>query len=312
MSESAAMAIFVGIDGGATKTACVVGDESRVLGTSLSGGSSIVRSGRVRTRASLQTAIREACASAKVNAARVERTCIGVAGTSVPGVKNAIVHSLAEVLGGEIVVVGDNEIAFEAAHDGASGVIVASGTGSIAYGRNARGETARAGGYGFAISDEGSGYWIGRAAVSAALRAFDTGVESVLMSRFIAALKVESRQGVIKIANGVPACDFAGLFPVVAQAAKSGDAVAVDVLRRAAAELAELGAIIVRKLWPSGDGAQVRIVGGVFQNSPLVRETFRDRMGALYPEATVDLSVVDPVMGALSLARKGAGVRVTS
>ncbi len=69
----------------------------------------------------------------------------------------------------EIKVVGDNVIALEAAFGSGPGVIVIAGTGSIAYGRNRDGQTARAGGWGFAISDEGSGHWIGRAAVAAAL-----------------------------------------------------------------------------------------------------------------------------------------------
>ena len=76
---------------------------------------------------------------------------------------------------GEIEVVGDMVIALEAAFGGDPGVIVIAGTGSIAYGRNSKGQTARAGGWGFAISDEGSGQWIGRAAVAATVRALDLG-----------------------------------------------------------------------------------------------------------------------------------------
>ncbi len=64
-------------------------------------------------------------------------------------------------------------IALEAAFGSGPGVIVIAGTGSIAYGRNAEGQTARAGGWGFAISDEGSGHWIGRTAVAAAIGAWD-------------------------------------------------------------------------------------------------------------------------------------------
>ena len=60
-------------------------------------------------------------------------------------------------------------IALEAAFGSGPGVIVIAGTGSIAYGRNREGQTARAGGWGFAISDEGSGHWIGRTAVAAAI-----------------------------------------------------------------------------------------------------------------------------------------------
>ncbi|HET8667177.1 MAG TPA: BadF/BadG/BcrA/BcrD ATPase family protein, partial [Terriglobales bacterium] len=138
------MGIFLGIDGGGTKTTCVVGDEKNLLGTGTSGGSNVVRLGEAQARGSLEAAILKACQAAKVEPSRVERTCIGVAGASVPEVREAIRRFIAEIVPGEVIVVGDNEVALEAAFGGASGVIVASGTGSIAYGRNEQGKTARA------------------------------------------------------------------------------------------------------------------------------------------------------------------------
>ena len=79
-----------------------------------------------------------------------------------------MVHKiLAEILQGEIDVVGDGPIALESAFGAGPGIIVIAGTGSIAYGRDANGTTARVGGWGFAVSDEGSAHWIGRAAIAA-------------------------------------------------------------------------------------------------------------------------------------------------
>ena len=79
-----------------------------------------------------------------------------------PGIGRHGRDIVAEILPTPIEVVGDMLIALEAAFDSGPGVIVIAGTGSIAYGRNRQGTTVRAGGWGFAIGDEGSAHWIGR------------------------------------------------------------------------------------------------------------------------------------------------------
>jgi glucosamine kinase len=298
------MGIYIGIDGGGTKTTCAIGDEKNLLGTGTSGGSNVVRLGEAQARASVQAAILKACVSAKADPGQVERTCIGVAGASVPEVKDAVRRFVAEVVPGSVVVLGDNEIALEAAFGGAPGVVVASGSGSIAYGRNEEGKTARAGGHGFAIGDEGSGYWIGRAAVSAALRALDNGTETLMLTQLAYALGAHSRDEIVKVANGNPAPDFAAIFPVVTQASEAGDPIAIDVLTRAAGELAQLAAIVIRRLWPQDDKVRVGMVGGVFQNSSIVRQEFYNALRAVHPKVNVSFSVANPVMGALSIARK--------
>ena len=167
------MAIFLGIDGGGSKTSSLIGDENSILGRGTAAGSNVVRVGEVPTREALAAAIRQACGAAHIVPAQITRTCIGVAGAARPQISQTIQRLLTELVPGEIEVVGDMVIALEAAFDDGPGVIVIAGTGSIAYGRNASGQTARAGGWGFAISDEGSGHWIGRAAVAAVLRACD-------------------------------------------------------------------------------------------------------------------------------------------
>ena len=117
--------------------------------------------------------MRQACAAAGITPAQVSRTCVGGSGAARPELAAIVRHVLAEILSTPIDVVGDMQIALEAAFDTGPGVIVIAGTGSIAYGRDLQGTTVRAGGWGFAIGDEGSAHWIGRAAVSAVLRASD-------------------------------------------------------------------------------------------------------------------------------------------
>src|SRR5512146_1131767 len=298
------MPYFLGIDGGGSKTACLLGDESGLLASATAAGSNPIRVGEERSRQALHVAIREACAAAKLQPSQITRTCIGLAGAARPLVEAQVRAILAELVGGEIQVAGDMVIALEAAFRGAPGLIVIAGTGSIAYGRNERGETARAGGWGFAISDEGSGHWIGRAAVAQAMRAHDLGETSVLISNIMNTWHLGSRHDVVRAANATPSPDFAELFPQVLAAAATGDSRANEILTHAATELAQLARIVADRLWHGRQRFTVAIAGGVFQNAALVRQIFSNSLRSLHPQAEIDAKVVEPAQGALWLARK--------
>jgi glucosamine kinase len=303
------VAYYLGIDGGGSKTTCTVGDEASLLGSAVAGPSNIIRVGEVRARQSLHEAISQACIAAKINPRQLHRACVGVAGVASEEVANAVHKLIAEVIPAEIEVVGDMQIALQAALGAEPGVVVIAGTGSIAYGRDARGRTARAGGWGFAISDEGSAHWIGRTAVAALLRAADgSGDDGVdQSSRFFREVKliwkVESLDQLARTANTNP--DFAALLPAVVNAADAGDEVARNVLAQAGSELAALAAIVIRSLFPEDKAAiPLAMVGGVFRYALMVRESFCDTLRKLDPRAEVNRNVVEPVAGALQIARK--------
>jgi N-acetylglucosamine kinase-like BadF-type ATPase len=303
------VAYYLGIDGGGSKTTCAVGDETSVLATALSGPSNITRVGEVRARESLHDAIRQACAAAKIDPRQVHRACIGVAGAGRQEIASAVHKIIAEVIAGEIEVVGDMQIALQAALGAGPGVIVIAGTGSIAYGRDAQGKTARAGGWGFAISDEGSAHWIGRTAVAALLRAADEAADdraaqtSGLFREMKSIWKVESFEQLARMANTNP--DFASLLPAVVAAADAGDELAEQVLREAGRELGQLVGIVVRRLF-MGDNAVIPLAmaGGVFRYAAIVREAFCAAVHTLDPRLELKGQVVDPVAGALGMARR--------
>src|SRR5438046_5923939 len=117
-----------------------------------------------------------------------------------------------EIVGGEVQVRAATIIALEAAFGRGPGVVVIAGTGSIAYGRNAAGQTRRAGGWGFAISDEGSGYWIGRAAVGAAIHTLDEKGKSPLLDTILKKWKLESLDELVVTANAIPTSNLDALF----------------------------------------------------------------------------------------------------
>lgn len=295
---------YLGIDGGGSKTTCLLGDERAVVASAVAAGSNPIRVGAERSRQALEAAIREACAAGNVQPAQITRTCVGMAGGARPQVEQQVRDSVGEVVGGEIKVAGDMAIALEAAFPGAPGMVVIAGTGSIAYGRNSRGETARAGGWGFAISDEGSGHWIGRAAVAAAMRAHDLGENSPLINRIMNSWHLGSRDDVVRAANAIPPPDFAELFPHVLAAAGGGDSRANEILTQAATELAQLARIVADRLWPGQQAFGAAMAGGVFENASLVRQVFSNSLRSLHPQAEVEPKMVEPAQGALWLARR--------
>ena len=307
------MAYYLGIDGGGTKTTCAVGDDSRTLATVTTGPSNIVRVGEVKTRESLLQCARQACATTNISPDEVVRTCIGGAGAARPELAERVRHMLTEVLASPIDVVGDMETALEAAFGAGPGVIVIAGTGSIAYGRNREGTTARAGGWGFAVGDEGSAHWIGRAAVNLVLHAADENLHAPentsLAASLFKAWGVTSYLDLARAGNAVPPPDFAALLPAVVS---SHDALAQKVLSSAGRELARTAGVVIRRLFPVREGSvPVGMTGGVFRHGSLVRESFYNELRALDARVQLAQTVVDPVEGALSMARRAARAAAT-
>jgi glucosamine kinase len=307
---------YLGIDGGGTKTTCAVGDESRLLATATTGPSNIIRVGELQARESLLLSVRQACAAAGITPSQISQSCVGGSGAARPELAEVVRRCLAEIIASPIEVVGDMQIALEAAFDTGPGVVVIAGTGSIAYGRDEQGTAVRAGGWGFAIGDEGSAHWIGRAGVAAVLRATDptvvglrdqsSEISSLLDSSLSAALLktwgVISVSDLARAANSIPPPDFSALFRAVAA---SSDALAARVLTSAGKKLADIAALVIRRLFAHHAGSvPVAMTGGVFRHAELVRQVFYNELRTLAPRAEVNSQVVEPVEGALRMARR--------
>src|SRR5207245_692910 len=248
------------------------------------------------------------------------RSCIGAAGASNSEVARMLHAALAEILPTAIDVVVDTQIALQAAFGGGPGIIVIAGTGSIAYGRNAQGSAARAGGWGFAISDEGSAHWIGRTAITAILHAHDFDSEdaglrtaglhsesgSLLLDCILKTWNARSLEDVARTANSIPPPDFAALFPATLASAEAGDELARDVLTAAGGALARIASAVIRRLFPVAEGVPLAMVGGVFRHAPQVRSVFYNELRKLETRVQLTPEVVDPVQGALNLAREAS------
>src|SRR3954465_5351429 len=162
----------LGIEAGGTKTVCQLADcHGAVLAEARRGGANLQAAGELEVEKVLHEVMEEALADNDVIPGAI---CLCSAGVDRPD-DARIVRAIMKRIGykAKCLVVNDALIALEAGAPGQPGVVVIAGTGSISYGRNERNHAARAGGWGYVLGDEGSGYWIGRAALRAVLREAD-------------------------------------------------------------------------------------------------------------------------------------------
>jgi len=257
----------------------------------------------------MRSAITQVSAAAKIPTDRIHAICIGAAGAARPEIaaiiRGVIFHVIPGIPSANVEVIGDTEIALEAAFGKGAGVIAIAGTGSVVYGRDGRGQIARAGGWGFAVSDEGSGQWIGRCAVSGVLNANDQGVKTALAAAVLQTWKLKGLDELVRHANATPPPDFPRLFPIVLRAADEGDSMARTLLEDAGKELTMLASIVIRRLVTEASAPLLPIAttGSVFRQSEIVRQVFYNALQAEFPGVTVRQEPVDPVEGALARAR---------
>jgi len=156
----------LGIDAGGTKTVCLLADErGSILSGGRGAGANLHAAGAQAVEQVLRDVMSEAIGDRAIVPAAI---CLGIAGVDRED-EARIVRDLMRRIAPQsrVLVVNDALIALVAGARDAPGIVIIAGTGSIAYGRNAAGDAARAGGRGHMIGDEGSGYWIGREALAA-------------------------------------------------------------------------------------------------------------------------------------------------
>src|ERR671919_128842 len=162
----------LGIDAGGTKTVCYLADASgQIIGEGRGGGANLQAHGELEVEKVFHAVIDQAIGEHAILPAAI---CLGVAGVD-RAEDDRVVRAIVRRLGfkSHALVVNDALVALIAGNGDEPGVVLISGTGSIAYGVNAAGYAARSGGWGYVLGDEGSGYWIGRSALAAAVREAD-------------------------------------------------------------------------------------------------------------------------------------------
>src|SRR5918994_242731 len=162
----------LGIDAGGTKTVCYLADaHGHIVGEGRAGGANLQAHGELEVEKVLHAVIDQAVGDRAILPVAV---CLGVAGVDREE-DDRVVRGIMRRLGfkSHTLVVNDALVALVAGAGDDPGVVLIAGTGSIAYGVNTDGYAARSGGWGFVLGDEGSGYWIGRQALTAVVRAAD-------------------------------------------------------------------------------------------------------------------------------------------
>jgi N-acetylglucosamine kinase len=302
----------LGIDAGGTKTVCQLADDrGRVIAEARGGGANLRTAGQFEVERVFRRLVEDVLTHRGVSPQGI---CVGIAGADRDDDAETVRDIIRRIgLDVPTVVVNDALVALVAGVGGDPGVVVVAGTGSIAYGRSAGGRAARAGGWGYLLGDEGGGFWIGRAALSAVVRQFDQrGPATLLTDLVLAQMGLTTPAEVIQAVydRGLPRHVIAGIADVVEHATNAGDAVSADILARAATELVSAAASVVTRLEMRGEVFQTILAGGIFRGIPSLASGVEARMAEVAPRSTVRRLEIEPAHGAVTMALAAAHGRV--
>jgi N-acetylglucosamine kinase-like BadF-type ATPase len=266
---------YLGIDGGQSSTTALVANESgAVIGIGRSGPCNHVTGAEAREkfRRVIGECIDQATRTLEHGAPEFAAACLGFSG----GAEDKLGYARELIRTPRLKVTNDAEIALIGAHAGQPGIIIIAGTGSIAFGRNAEGRMARAGGWGYIYGDEGGAFDLVRQALRASLQLEEGwGSETIVREKLLAATGQPSANALLHHFYTQPRHEIAKLASLVTECAKAGDSIAAGILREAARQLASYVGGVHRNLFAAAAAVPVAYIGGVFQSAPL-RITFAE------------------------------------
>jgi glucosamine kinase len=298
--------IVVGVDGGGSKTRAIVADEGGTHLGEVVGPSSAVRQGEVERSADvIAHTVKDALASCEMTHVMPKVLCVGVAGAGREPERQALWQALASrELADEIVIHADFSIALDDAFGEGPGVLLVSGTGSVAFGRGPSGQFARCGGWGPVCGDEGSGQWVGRRALSVVTASADgREPETALVGAILTAAQVNEPQELIAWAAQASPAQLASLAPVVSSVAEAGDLRANSIISLAVEELVLHVRTLARQLFGDERAAiPLALTGGMLTKGTTLRKRLEHRLKSAVPGAQVRVGEVSPARGAVRSA----------
>ena len=293
-STTPATGAVIGLDIGGTKTRGVRFEDGAVVADESVGSSNVQNV----TRA--EAALHLAELFGRIGGGTVAQVYAGAGGIDTDADAEALAALIApHVPDARITVVHDSRLLL-AAGGASAGVAVIGGTGSAAWGRNGLGEEARAGGWGYLLGDEGSGYWLGREAVRHSLRRMNQGLEpDELTTALLASCGVDDPNKLIALFHSPDTGRryWAERARLVVDAAAAGHTASQELVDQAGRDLAGLAEQTVRQL---GIDGPVILGGGLGMNVPRLQESFRSALAAA---GITDVRILqqDPVFGVLQL-----------
>ena len=303
--------LVLGIDGGGTKTVAWlaradVWGEPGVVGRGFAGPSNQRAVGPVAAMSNLDAAVESAFSDAHLDRRTVDAACLGLAGADRESDRSVVVRWADEArLAHCVRVVNDAIPLLHAGYMNGCGVALIAGTGSLAFGRDATGQTARSGGWGYLFGDEGSAFAIGRAVLQAATRTADGRAPATrLLDDVLRQLAVRSASEIVTAvySHEVPRAVIAGLAPLAFEAAALADPMAAEIVEQAATELAAMVVAVASRLALRQE-LHLTLTGSVL----LQQGSFRDQIAERIRSSGVDLLattiVQDAVAGAVAIAR---------
>ncbi len=293
----------LGIDAGGTRTVCLLADErGTILSEAVGGPANLQAAGELEVEKVLHAMMQQSLQERQLPAA----ICLGMAGVD-RAQDVDVVRGIMQRIGSKarVLIVNDALIALVAGVGDAPGVVIVAGTGSIAYGRNGSNESARAGGWGHVLGDEGSGYWVGRLALRAVLRqAEGRGRPTRLTSRLLQRYRLPEAQDLVHEVyyRSPQPSTIAALSAEVQGAADEGDEIALGILDSGARELAAAGVSVARRLDLTAHDFDVVLAGGIMRNVPRLADGVGERLREIVPSVRVSVLDREPAVGAVRLA----------
>ena len=293
----------LGIDAGATKTECLLADaRARILAKARGPGANFQLFAEDEVEFVLDSLVRRTLAGQSVP---VDALCIGMAGA---GRKQDFVamRRILERLGlaKKNLVTHDALVALVAGAGERYGVVLTVGTGAATFGMNRAGSSARAGGWGPLLGDEGSAYWMGLRALQAVVRAQDGRAQPTLLTEpILTGLGIHDVESLVhRIYRELARDEIAALAPLVQLAADQGDEPAQGIIDDAAREFVRSVESVVGRLEMAGESFELVLSGGLWKAVPVLRQDFEKLAKKIAPYTNVQLLEVEPARGAVAIA----------
>jgi len=295
----------LGIDGGGTKTAAVVADNTGMIYMKAFGGASNPNSlGTGEFERVLTSLLAELRRQDRAVFQKITICFAGMAGVGESGGEREMTALLEHLLPPktQVVVRNDAYNALYAGTLGGSGIVQIAGTGAISFGINDAGYTARCGGWGYLFDDAGSGFYLGNEAFKAVFKAYDgRAAETALTAALLGHFNSSEVPALIRkvYGSGHPKANIAPLAPLVVSAAIQGDEAASSIMRAACGEMWQCILSCHRQLFNAEDVVDVVLAGGVFTQFQLFEEIFTDLMTGSSSKVNFRQPLLPPVGGAV-------------